>query len=434
MGRDSFGRSLGAAFCVSLVLASCGGSDETTPPGGGGGPAPIAAAVAAKCAAQRGGTPVNLETIAVSLGGEFEVPPVATTAVGTGSFTVDRTTGALTGSITVTGTATPVFAAHIHTGFAGKNGPITVTLNADPLVTGRYNVPPAMILDPADPVGGPLATFLAGGMYVNAHTNAVGTGELRGQIVPGGIDVVRCVASGDFEVPALTTPASGIAYTTVNAGTAANPGTGAVVANVRTAGFTDANAAHLHLGFAGEIGPIALGLNKSATEADLWENTGTLTAGPTGQLAAYMAGGIYVNVHTPGSGTGLIRSQIVPTDILVFRFGLSGAQEVPAVATSATAVGYVTVNDANGAVAVNARTSGLLNPTNAHIHQGAAGVIGPSIVNLSRPNAVGEPEFWTGTGTFSVAQLNAFKADQMYVNVHTPAYPDGEIRGQIVLP
>lgn len=421
MSPLQFTRALGAGLCTSLFLAACGGG------GGDGVSGPVAtlpvAAVEAQCLPQRGGavtTPV--EIISVTMSGLYEVPPVSTAGSGTGSFTVNRTTGDLSGSITVSGLSGPASDAHIHKAFAGIIGDVIVTLNPSG-TPGKFDVPPATVLVPLD-----LESFLAGGMYVNAHTAANLGGEVRSQIVAGGIEVVRCVATGDFEVPAVTTTASGISYTTVDIG-AAN--TGAVVANVRTSSsFTDATAAHLHQGFAGLTGdPIVTLTQTGGAGTNLWEGGGMFDAG---QLSAYLNGEVYVNVHNPANLGGHIRSQVAPTNVRVLRFGLNGGQEVPPVPTSATATGYITVNVATGAVEANARTTNLTGANLAHIHQAAVGVVGDPIVPLAQDPLV--PQLWAGTVTFTVPQLTSFLTNNTYLNVHTPAYPNGEIRGQIVLP
>lgn len=420
MSPLQFTRALSAGVCTSLFLAACGGG------GGDGVSGPVAtppvAAVAAQCLALRGGAVTNPETIPLSLSGQFEVPPVTTGGSGTGSLTVDRTSGALSGSITVTGLSGPAIAAHIHGGFAGIVGDPVVTLVADAVVAGKFNVPAPTVLDPVDPTK--LASFLAGGMYVNAHTAANLGGEVRGQVVAGDIDVVRCVASGDFEVPPVNTAASGIAYTTVSTG---STNTGAVVANIRTSGLTDATVAHVHRGFAGLIGDPIVAL--AQTSPGVWGGTAVLTGA---QITAYQNGELYVNVHNPANQGGHIRSQIAPAGVRVLRFALNGGQEVPPVATAATATGYITVNEDTRAVEANARTTNLVGGNAAHIHQAAVGVNGDPIVPLTQDAVAAE--LWAGAGTFTAGQLTNFLTNNTYLNVHTPAYLNGEIRGQIVLP
>ena len=106
---------------------------------------------------------------------------------------------------------------------------------------------------------------------------------------------------------------------------------------------------------------------------------------------------------------------------------LSGDQEVPAVTTSASGSGTITVGDdksVKGSV-----TTKDVSGTAAHIHQGAAGKSGGVIIPLTK-GADGTWSVPEGT-KLTDAQLAAFKAGDLYVNVHSAAHPDGEIRGQL---
>ena len=108
----------------------------------------------------------------ITLSGSNEVPPVTTSASGTGTVTIgaDRSVKA---NITVTGmTAT---ASHIHEGAAGVNGPVIVpfTKTAD----NTFVAPDGAKLTEAQ-----YASYKAGNLYVNVHSAANPGGEVRAQL------------------------------------------------------------------------------------------------------------------------------------------------------------------------------------------------------------------------------------------------------------
>ena len=67
--------------------------------------------------------------------------------------------------------------------------------------------------------------------------------------------------------------------------------------------------------------------------------------------------------------------------------------------------------------------------TAAHIHMGAAGKNGPVIVPMVKS---GDNGFTFPPGSkLNADQMKAFKAGDLYINVHSAANPGGEIRGQL---
>jgi hypothetical protein len=107
---------------------------------------------------------------------------------------------------------------------------------------------------------------------------------------------------------------------------------------------------------------------------------------------------------------------------------LSGSQEVPPVTTSASGKGTITVKD-DKSVSGSIATSGI-NGTAAHIHIGAAGQNGPVIVPLAK-GADGNTWLVPAGAKLTDAQYEAYKAGNLYLNVHTAAHKGGEIRGQL---
>ena len=106
---------------------------------------------------------------------------------------------------------------------------------------------------------------------------------------------------------------------------------------------------------------------------------------------------------------------------------LSGDEEVLPVTTSATGSGTITVA-ADQSIAGTIKTTGIKG-TAAHIHLGAEGTNGEAIVPLTKD---GENGWTVGPGAkLQDAHYQAFKDGNLYINVHSAAYPNGEIRGQI---
>lgn len=112
----------------------------------------------------------------------------------------------------------------------------------------------------------------------------------------------------------------------------------------------------------------------------------------------------------------------------MFAATLAGSQEVPPNPSTATGSGSLTVDPVTKAFTATITTTGITG-TAAHIHNGAAGVSGPIIFPLTEtPSGSGK---WSTSGTFTDIQLGALNAGNYYFNVHSAAFPNGEIRGQI---
>ena len=112
--------------------------------------------------------------VQVKLGGDQEVPPVTTSATGSGTITINDDKS-VSGSVTTSGV--DGVAAHIHNGAPGKNGPVIVPMSKT--ADNTWSVGAGAKLTDAQ-----YADFKAGNLYVNVHSAANKGGEIRGQLKP----------------------------------------------------------------------------------------------------------------------------------------------------------------------------------------------------------------------------------------------------------
>jgi hypothetical protein len=105
---------------------------------------------------------------------------------------------------------------------------------------------------------------------------------------------------------------------------------------------------------------------------------------------------------------------------------LSGTQEVPPLSVPGTGSGSFTIGE-DGAVSGSVTTSGVAG-TMAHIHMAARGSNGPVIVPLTKN---GDTYSAPASAKLNNAQMQAFKAGNLYVNVHTDRNKGGEVRAQL---
>jgi hypothetical protein len=131
-------------------------------------------------------------------------------------------------------------------------------------------------------------------------------------------------------------------------------------------------------------------------------------------------------------------------DGTVFQAALESRNEVPARSSGATGTAGFVVDGTT--VRYSIEVGGITGIVGAHIHSGAAGVNGPIRIALfPRPGVNSGPA--TGSvsgilieGRFTASDVVGISFDQLlsemragtaYANVHTTAFPGGEIRGQV---
>jgi hypothetical protein len=391
-------------------------------------------------------------TFVSNLTGDQEVPPVETDASGRGQVVVNSERDELRFAVSVAELpAEQITQAHIHVAPAGFNGPVVVFL-ADGSFNGlRVGALTADDLIPRPDAGintfeDLLVTMEAGDAYINVHSMDHSGGEIRGQIQPP--MTFPAALSGGQENPPVDTDATGLGQVTLSAD-------GSVLrfaVSVFDLAADQITQAHIHVAPQGTNGPVVLFLSAASFTSPL---IGTLTEEDLITVPAMgietfadfverlRMGETYINVHTQENQDGEVRGQLQAP--VVFDATLTGEQENPPVETDATGTGRVKLSadrtSLRFAVSVFDLQSDQI--TQAHIHVAPAGTNGPVMLfladssftspligTLSADDLIPAPMI----GVFSFEDfIDRLFAAETYINVHTQANQDGEVRGQLLM-
>jgi len=237
----------------------------------------------------------------IPLEGAQHAPPITTEATGhcLGVLSVDQSTF----SVSCTHDVQEATASHIHEGVAGENGGVVFP----------FNSPESPIRQTFEVSADEVATLLAGGFYVNVHSETNAGGEIRGQITGPAEKFLSFELSGNQAVPPVATEASGQCSAALD---------NATLAVTCTHNVQEVRAAHIHDANAGINGGVLLPFASPDSPIievfDLFED----------EVAKLKSQNLYVNVHSAAYPGGELRGQ--------FNFVVSGLQAVPAVQTDAS--------------------------------------------------------------------------------------------------
>lgn len=355
-----------------------------------------------------------------TLSGNQEVPAVATAARGAVSFTLNPTRDTLFISGAFSGLSGPVTMAHTHLGFRGVSGPVVTDLFR--FIRGNRI---QGFLTGADIDRGKLDRYLRGGYYLNVHTAANPTGEIRGQIELEKDEHYIAVLGGANEVPPVATTAVGVG--TFNLAQAQDKMKFRVVVNGLSGAITDA---HFHQGLPGANGGVIQSLltyvSGNTLEGELTPNAAV--------LAALASGQVYINIHTAANPGGEIRGQLVrQVRHLGHDARLDGAQVVPAVTTTAKGVAFGRLNATFDTLQVFLAHTGLsAAPTSLSVFAKELGQANTPADLIGSVSLVGAPAPISVVFTsLSTAAVNLFLTGGVNFVLNTAANPNGEIRGQV---
>lgn len=365
---------------LTAIVAACGGGGYG---GGGSGGGSCGGTYGGACPPPNTGAPtVTLNALSSTVSRD-----VVLTAVPTAPNGVMRVDFAVDGSVIGSATASPY----------------TVTWSTGGVSDGQHGVT-ARVFDSQN------QTASTSPSNVNVANN---------------IQLAVTLSAGE-EVPVPASTATGAGQLAVNLAS------GVVTGNFTLTGMT-ATAAHIHDAYAGNNGGILINFAAHPTIANRWDIPAS-TSLTTAQVDRLVGGALYVNAHSTAFAAGEIRGQLKPSNIRVIHAPMNGNQEVPAVATAAVGIAAVTVDSAASQATVHLNSTGVDDATMAHIHKGAAGANGAVFMNLTKDttSAPARPGHWSAEKqAVATADITDFTNSGWYANIHTPAFPNGAIRGQI---
>jgi len=355
-----------------------------------------------------------------------EVPPLTSNAKGTATLVATGT--GIAYAITVNGLSGAITGAHFHLGSGGIGTTGDVVRDITSSFTGNTASGVWSTTDTQAFSEALRAALVVGRVYLNVHTAANPTGEIRGQVLIDAGVGFRALLESTQENPPLTNNASGTGSFTLTRG--------GLRFGITVNGLSGViTGAHFHLGGRGQNGPVVFDITASASGNSL---AGYWRSAPVGPLAdslvvALLTGRIYVNVHTAANPTGEIRGQVEISEGTGLTALLNGKQEVPSVTTNARGSAALVIHDAG--ITFQATVDGLSGPiAAAHFHNNAAGSNGDVVRDIKNDFKGGNTAagVWRAGDGLTNLLLRETLANRIYFNVHTAANPTGEIRGQAV--
>lgn len=261
-------------------------------------------------------------------------------------------------------------------------------------------------------------TDSAGNPFARTATIQLDPGELVTCVfsnvqVSGSPQVFVFHLSGDQEVPPVPSPASGGCMGLLNAGAAQ-------LSLVCTHNVSGATVMHIHRGATGANGPAVFDLgNPSSPVQASW------SAMTPSDIADLLAGNFYVNIHASGRPDGEIRGQMLPRTVDNFAFSMNGGQQVPPTSSTASGLCFADLNDGATGLLVSCNHN-VAAATAAHLHSAPPEAMGPVAFSFD-PNSP-----FAANVPMTPRLVADFAAGFLYVDLHSTAFPEGEIRGQLI--
>ena len=341
--------------------------------------------------------------------GNQALPPNNSNAIAFGGIHYPLGASDIVYAFTMRGLSSAITSVAIYEGPPSQIGSLVTELKmAGGLVQGL------ILLDTMDP------EFLRKareGLYdIVVKTVNFPNGEIQGKIKHIGYFASLAPVNGVQQVPAVPTQGFGFSTTTPN-GTLDSLTTTIFINTVMP------TSVKIHIGNPGQVGPELIDMGLSNFPG-LYTKKYKITEG---QLTDFVQGRLYINVTTTAFPNGELRGVMKNTLRKAYAFDLCGAQVVPPTNSDALGIAVASVDQANCYLNYKVITDGLAgDPTGAFAAEGAFGTNGIAFHDMpdTEPIIAGSHEIMAVLGPI-------IEAAGTYIQISTPGFPNGEIRGQI---
>ena len=345
------------------------------------------------------------------LTGKEMVPTNASTGIAVGGIHFPTGSDEIVYAFLVRGLSGPITGGSLYEGAPGTNGALVGEM------TGVFGNLLQGLIEIKDLGDNFLQKCIEGKCYAVIKTAAFPNGEVRGQIsFMGYLCSFAPLNGSQVAPPPASTSGFGFVYTTPNP----------ALDSLRTTVFMDG------------ISPTSVSLHSAAPGVNtppLYDLKSVATPGmytlsyPLSQpmMTDFVEGRLYVSVATEAYPKGEIRGQLKNNLRKGYDFDLCGSQMAPPNSSTALGIAMASVDQNDCYINYNILTDGLSGaPTQAHLSAGAPGQNGSALY----PVATTDPLI-SGMHSVMASQAVLIENGGTYMVIHSPAFPDGEIRGQI---
>jgi hypothetical protein len=374
---------------------------------------------------------IKLETdlnFVADLNGMETIPMIMVSgAYGLGSFGLSMDNSKLNFKVICQGLTGAITGAKLYSGTTGMVGVQVADLSSfvnGKVITGNI-IPTASVLN----------NLLIGEIYLNITTTQNPTGELRAQLVNHKGLTFDGILNGSQMVPPISTSGQGVCVIRFS------PDLTTMYYDVVVDGVTSSiDYSHLHIGNLGQP------YDNSSVQVDFTPSiNGNRIKGTKTNISALnkdrlLKSNLTLLIHTANHPQGEIRSQVVRYAREGFTVNLEGQQVVPAVSSAAYGSGMVSISRDEENAHYNWVAGNLsAPPTNSQFKNNVSGQNGPVIYNMGTTmsvvgNNASANGFWKSTDTTPFLAVNSaqFSTNNVYLDVQNSAFPNGELRGQIL--